>query len=90
MKGNDQYLVPVLAYYIRLLTRYARRLIRNEKAAQALAEEVIMHQFKIDALRPSGGLRIELKTELRALCFRWQLASDAVDFRGREMSADDL
>lgn len=90
MKASDCYVVPILAYYSRLLTRYARRLVHNEKVAQALVEEVLLHQYEIDALRPSEYLRHELKTELRALCFSWQLILDAANFKGREIREEDL
>lgn len=58
-----------MAYYHPLLFRYARRIVANEPAADKLVKQVLEEQYKIDQLKPSVGLRLLLKTDVRNRCY---------------------
>jgi hypothetical protein len=90
MKPGPASLAPLSAYYDPLLTRYATMIIRNQIMARALVRKVLADQYDIDELKPSEYLRNKLKTDLRALCLSWKLQEDAINFKGRPITENDL
>ena len=67
-------LVRKVIYYNTLLYRYARRIIKDEKAAEKLTFDVIEAQYRIDLLTGSKRLRMLLKTDMRNRCIYHQQA----------------
>jgi hypothetical protein len=68
MKKNEFYFINLIKYYNPLLIRYARRIIHNERIAENIVKTVLEEQYEIDKLRPSSGLRKDLKNKVKEYC----------------------
>ncbi len=89
MEAEHPSQLPLLSSYDALLNRYANMIIRDEAAAGELVRKVLDEQRLIDPLTTQESLRKQLKGDLRALCFSWQLEKDAQNFNGRAFTEGD-
>jgi len=69
MESYQPHLRKTVSYYQLLLQRYARRLVRNETLAANIVQEVLEHQYNLNALVPSKHLRQVLKTDVLNYCY---------------------
>lgn len=88
MEAEHASQLPLSASYNALLNRYARMITRDEAAAGELVKKALEELRLIDPLTQES-LRRQLQSDLRALCFSWQLEKDAANFKGRAFTEVD-
>jgi len=66
---NQPHLAKTIAYYDRLLRRYARRFVHNDGIAAGIVLQVIDHQYELNGLRAGKHLRQALKADVLVCCF---------------------
>ena len=71
METNKPTPSHAIDYYLPLLQRYARFIIKDEEAAAALAKKVLKDQSDVNGLIPVRHLRQVLKLDLLNRCFYW-------------------
>ena len=72
MDTKSTNLLWTVAYYDRLLQRYARRLINDATVAADIVKEVLEAQFDLNGLAPAKHLRQVLKTDVLNRCYYWK------------------
>lgn len=90
MKAGEPYQLKLVSDYVALLARYARMLTRNEVAANDLLQMALSEVISQELAMPSAELRERTRRCLREFCFSYNLAQDAVCFKGRAITEDDL
>lgn len=63
---------PSYCYYLPLLYRYVRLIIKQEEEAKQIAHSVLADQYDVDWLNPSKELRSILLADLRQRCFAFK------------------
>jgi hypothetical protein len=72
METKSPNLLWTVAYYDKLLQRYARRVINDTAVAAIIVKEVLESQYDLNGLVPAKHLRQVLKTDVLNRCYYWR------------------
>ena len=72
MNTKSTNLLWTVAYYDRLLQRYARRLVNDATVAADIVKHVLESQYELNGLVPAKHLRQVLKIDVLNRCYYWK------------------